>query len=64
VYAYWLTLSRLLKEGYPYDAIINFSPEEINIILAMEKAVSERQQDEQERQQRVQTARQNFNRGR
>jgi|TARA_R100000808_G_scaffold3763_1_gene12906 hypothetical protein len=43
---------------------MKFSVAEINLILAIENALHERQQEEQERLQRVSQARQSFTRGR
>lgn len=43
---------------------MELSAQEINLVLGIEQALHERQQDEQERLQRVSQARKTFNRGR
>lgn len=53
VFNYWGTILSLLKLGIPYDQIIEFSPQEVNIILGYEAAVAEREAERQQRQQRI-----------
>ncbi len=47
----------MLKDGYPYEVIMQLSVTEINLILAIDAALVEREQDEHERLQRVQQTR-------
>ena len=50
---YWGTLLMLLKVGLPYETILELSSKEINIILGYEAAVSEKEAEARERQQRI-----------
>ena len=43
----------LLKVGLPYETILELSSKEINIILGYDAAVSEKEAEARERQQRI-----------
>ena len=53
VFSYWGVILALLKLGIPYDVILGFSPQEINIILGYEQALVQKERDERDRQQRI-----------
>ena len=41
IYAHWLTVLQLLKLGLPWEAINNFTPQEISLILGIQSAINE-----------------------
>ena len=43
----------MLKKGISYEAVLNFTEDEINTIIAVQAALDEREQEEIERQQRI-----------
>ena len=53
IFNYWGIILNLLKLGFPYDVIMNFSEAELNIVLAYEQAIAERNEEERQRQQRI-----------
>tara|TARA_B100001123_G_C15267051_1_gene1008832 strand:+ start:608 stop:823 length:216 start_codon:yes stop_codon:yes gene_type:complete len=53
VYNYWLTVLMLLKLGIPYTDILNFTEDEISLIIGLSGAISQREMDAHERQQRI-----------
>jgi len=50
VFMHWITILQLLKLGITWAEIEMFSPDEMSIILGIEAATNERQQEEQARQ--------------
>lgn len=42
----------LLKQGIPYDAILSFTDQELNLVLGVQAALDQREWDAKERQQR------------
>ena len=55
VFSYWLTIIQLLKTGFSWEAITNFSDEELYMIMGIEMALTQRQ-----REQEVQASANNF----
>ena len=53
MYNYWLTVLMLLKLGIPYTDILNFTEDEISLIIGLSGAISQREMDAHERQQRI-----------
>ena len=53
MYNYWLTVLMLLKLGIPYTDILNFTEDEISLIIGLSGAISQRETDAHERQQRI-----------
>ena len=51
LFTHWMTIIQLLKIGVPWDAIQKLSSQEVNIILGVEMAISQKQQEEQVRAQ-------------
>jgi hypothetical protein len=51
-----MTLLQLLKLGIPWEEIISFSADEISLLLGIEGAINEKQQEEQARQSASQQA--------
>lgn len=49
VYSYWLIVLQLLKHGIAWEAIQNFTESEINMILGVQAAIDQKQQDEEAR---------------
>jgi len=43
----------LLKVGIPYDAILSFTEQEINVIIGIQGALNQREADEEARQARL-----------
>ena len=43
----------LLKLGIPYTDILNFTEDEISLIIGLSGAISQRETDAHERQQRI-----------
>ena len=54
---YWLTVISLIKQGIPWDLINTASSEDMILILASLQAVTEHENELQERQVRQQQAR-------
>tara|TARA_R100000656_G_C3948699_1_gene128004 strand:- start:174 stop:386 length:213 start_codon:yes stop_codon:yes gene_type:complete len=50
VYSHWMVLIQFLKLGIPWEEIQNFTQSEVNLILGIEMAIKEKQQEEQARQ--------------
>ena len=50
VYVHWMTILQLLKLGIPWEEINSLSANEISLILGIEAAMNEKQQEEQARQ--------------
>ncbi len=46
-YSYWTTMLYLLELGIPYDAINNFTEQEINLILGVDMAIKENQAEKE-----------------
>ena len=53
VFNYWLVVVQLLDMGIPYSLVEELSEKEINIIVGIKSAIRQRENDEQERQQRI-----------
>ena len=49
VYGYWITVLQLLKIGIAWEAILTFTEEEVNMILGIESALNQKQQDDETR---------------
>ena len=49
-FTYWLTILHLLKLGIAWEAIHDFTEDEINLILGIQSALAQREADEQTRQ--------------
>ena len=49
-FTYWLTILHLLKLGIAWEAIHDFTEDEINLILGVQSALDQREADEQTRQ--------------
>lgn len=45
LFTHWLTVLQLLKLGIPWGAILDFTESEINLILGIEGAFSQMQQE-------------------
>ena len=43
----------LLKQGIPYDAILSFTEQELNLVLGVQAAMNQREADERDRQERI-----------
>ena len=50
LYSHWMVLIQFLKLGIPWEEIQNFTQSEVNMILGVEMAIKEKQQEEQARQ--------------
>ena len=48
-FSYWITVLGLLKIGIAWEAINEFTDEEINLVLGIQAALSQRESDEQAR---------------
>ncbi len=44
---------QLLKIGIPYDAILSFTEQELQVIVGVQAAIEQREADEQARQDRL-----------
>lgn len=49
IFSYWLTVLQLLKLGITWEAIHQFTDEEMNLVLGIQAALSQRESDEQAR---------------
>ena len=49
VYAYWIVVVRLLKEGIPWEAIQTLSEKEITFVLGVVTAFNQKEQEDQQR---------------
>ena len=49
VFSYWLTIIQLLKTGFSWEAITNFSDEELYMVMGVEMALTQRQQEAEAR---------------
>ena len=49
-YSHWMVLIQFLKLGIPWEEIQNFTQSEVNMVLGVEMAIKEKQQEEQARQ--------------
>ena len=50
LYSHWMVLIQFLKLGIPWEEIQNFTQSEVNMVLGVEMAIKEKQQEEQARQ--------------
>tara|TARA_R110000824_G_scaffold237160_4_gene425983 strand:+ start:1115 stop:1357 length:243 start_codon:yes stop_codon:yes gene_type:complete len=49
IYTYWLIVLQFLKLGIAWEAIQNFTETEVNMILGVQAAIDQKQQDEEVR---------------
>ena len=47
VFGYWLTIIQLLKTGFSWEAITNFTDEELYMVMGVEMAITQRQNEAQ-----------------
>jgi len=47
IFSYWSTILKLLKVGIAWESIMTFTEEEINIVIGIEMAVQQKEQDDQ-----------------
>ncbi len=47
VFSYWLTIMQLLKTGLSWEAITNFTDEELYMVMGVEMAISQKQNEAQ-----------------
>jgi len=50
LFSYWQIILQLLKIGISWESVMNFSEEEIHLILGIEMAVQQREEDEQNKE--------------
>jgi hypothetical protein len=50
IYNYWSTILHLLKLGIAWEAISNFTGNEISLIIGIDAAYQQKEQDDQARQ--------------
>ncbi len=50
LFSYWNTILQLLKIGISWESIMNFSEEEIQLILGIEMATQQKENDDQARE--------------
>ena len=50
LFSYWQIILQLLKIGISWESVMNFSEEEIHLILGIELAVQQREEDEQNKE--------------
>ena len=50
LYSHWMVLIQFLKLGIPWEEIQNFTQSEVNMVLGVEMAIKEKQQEDQARQ--------------
>tara|TARA_R110000824_G_scaffold56834_1_gene155138 strand:+ start:3287 stop:3490 length:204 start_codon:yes stop_codon:yes gene_type:complete len=62
-FQHWMVIVQLLKLGIPYESIKTFTVDEINIIVASEMAIQQKQQEEQVRDLSSSQAKSSFGRG-
>ena len=48
-----MVILQLLKLNIPYDAILSFTEQELHLVLGVQAALIQREQDEQARQDRI-----------
>tara|TARA_Y100001963_G_scaffold151871_1_gene235549 strand:- start:465 stop:704 length:240 start_codon:yes stop_codon:yes gene_type:complete len=46
LFSYWTTILQLLKLGIAWESIMNLTEEEVNIIVGIEMAIQQKEQDE------------------
>ena len=49
VYAYWILVVQLLKQGIPWEAIQTLSESEITFVLGVTSAFSQKEDEDQQR---------------
>lgn len=47
LFSYWNTILQLLKIGISWESIMNFSEEEIHLIIGIEMAIQQKENDDQ-----------------
>ena len=47
LFSYWQVILHLLKLGISWESIMDFSEEEIHLILGIDMAIQQREEDEQ-----------------
>jgi len=50
LFSYWQIILQLLKIGISWESVMNFSEEEIHLIIGIDMAVQQREEDEQNRE--------------
>jgi len=50
IYSYWSTILHLLKLGIAWEAISNFTENEIALVIGIDAAYQQKEQDDQARQ--------------
>tara|TARA_R110000824_G_scaffold108637_1_gene255873 strand:- start:413 stop:652 length:240 start_codon:yes stop_codon:yes gene_type:complete len=50
LFSYWQIILHLLKIGISWESVMNFSEEEIHLIIGIDMAVQQREEDEQNRE--------------
>ena len=50
LYSHWTVVLQLLKIGIDWEAIQHFTEDEIHVILGVEMAIQQKQQDQQARE--------------
>jgi|TARA_R110000824_G_scaffold161720_3_gene337137 hypothetical protein len=50
LFSYWTTLLQLLKIGITWESIMTLTEEEINIVIGIEMAVQQKEQEDQAKQ--------------
>ena len=49
VYRYWMVMMSLLKEGIPYEVLVDASEEEISLLLGISAAYHQKENEDTER---------------
>ena len=47
LFSYWTTILQFLKLGIAWESIMSLTDEEVNIIVGIEMAIQQKEQDEQ-----------------
>jgi len=63
-FQHWVVLVQLLKIGIPYETIMTLSINEIDMIIASEMAMQQKQNEEQAREMAASQAKSSFGKGR
>ena len=62
-FQHWVVTVQLLKLGIPYESIKTFTVDEINMIVASEMAIQQKQQEDQAREMASSQAKTSFGKG-
>ena len=49
LYYYWLTMLSLLKQGIPWESLVEFTGDEISLITGISAAIQQQENDEEMR---------------